>query len=125
MSAVDCTLNTLIKNQGCYTCFSEMECLAAVDYLLSRRLASLSASAVLTPAQLRSQTACLACSRPELVADAMDVWVARAGAINGGAAISTMTPAQLKAAFNPFRNMTMNELRSIEIYLRCSLNAYP
>ena len=126
MATVKCDLNTLQQQGKCFACFSELEAQAAMVYFLNQRLAKLQAVTPQTPAQLRATAACLSCTRPEVIADNLDAAVAQLGAIAAGVAgSSTQTIAQVKAASNAFRNMSLSELRSIEVILRCQLNAFP
>lgn len=126
MATVKCDLTTLQQQGKCFACFSELENQAAVVYFLNQRLAKLQAVTPQTPNQLRASAQCLTCTRPESVADNLDAAVAQAGAVAAGVAgASTQTIAQIKQASNPFRNMSLSELRSIEVLLRCSLNAFP
>lgn len=122
--AVKCDLNTLIKAQACFNCFSELQNQAVLVFLLNQTLASLQGVTAQTPNQLRQTAACIACSRPETVADGLDVAVAQAGAVVAGSAAGTQTVAQLKAGSKPFANMSLSELRAIEILLRCQLNSF-
>lgn len=123
-AAVKCDLTTLNKAQSCFNCFSELQNQAALVYLLNQTLAALQGVTPQTPNQLRATAACVNCTRPESVADGLDVAVAQAGAVIAGAAAGTQTVTQIKAAANPFRNMSLSELRSIEVILRCQLNAF-
>lgn len=126
MATVNCDLNSLIRNGKCFSCFSELENQAAIVYFLNQRLAKLQAVTPQTPNQLRATAACISCTRPETVADNLDTAVAQAGAIAAGVAgASTQTIAQVKQAANAFRNMSLSELRAIEVLLRCQLNAFP
>lgn len=126
MATVNCTLSSLQAAGKCFACFSESENQAALVYFLNQRLAKLQGVTAQTPAQLRASAECLTCTRPETVCDNLDSAVAQAGAVAAGVAgAGTLTTAQIKAAMNPFLNMSMSELRAIEILLRCQLNAYP
>jgi len=126
MASVKCDLNTLNTAAKCFACFSESENQAAIVYFLNQRLAKLQGVTAQTPTQLRASAACFNCTRPETVANNFDSAVAQAGAVAAGVAgSSTQTIAQIKSAMNPFLNMSMSELRSIEILLRCNLNAFP
>lgn len=126
MATVKCDLNSLLQQGKCFACFSELEAQAAIVYFLNQRVAKLQGVTPQTPNQLRATAACLTCTRPEVVADNLDTAVAQAGAIAAGVAgASTQTIAQIKAASNAFRNMSLSELRSIEVLLRCQDNAFP
>ena len=124
IAAQKCDLNTLLKSSPCFNCLSELESQAVLVYLLSLTVSGLSGNAVQTPAALRSGTACINCSRPESVCDNMDLVVAMQAAQNAGSAAASASVAALKKAANPFRNMSLSELRSIEILLRCQLNQW-
>jgi hypothetical protein len=124
IATAKCDLNTLLKSNPCFNCFSELESQAVLVYLLSLTVAGLSGNAVQTPAALRAGTACINCSPPETVADNMDLVVAQQGAQNAGSALASASIAAIKKAANPFRNMSLSELRSIEILLRCQLNQW-
>lgn len=122
---VACDLNTVNKAAKCYACFSELESQAAMVYFLNQTLATLQGVTPQTPVQLRQAAACIVCNRPEAVADDFDVAVAQAGAVVAGVPnAGTITTAQVKAAANPFRNMSLTELRAIELVLRCNLNQF-
>lgn len=122
---VKCDLNSLNKAGQCFACFSELQNQAAMVYLLNLTLATLQGVVAQTPGQLRASAACLNCTRPAAVADNFDVAVAQAGAVVAGVPNATnLTVAQIKAGANPFRNMSLSELRSIEILLRCQLNSF-
>lgn len=126
MATVKCDLNSLNAAAKCFACFSELENQAALVYFLNQRLAKLQAVTPQTPAQLRATSACIYCTRPEVICDNLDAAVAQAGAVAAGVAgASTITAAQIKAASNAFRNMSLGELRAIEVILRCQLNAFP
>ncbi len=126
MATVTCSLTQLLALTKCFNCFSELENQAAIVYLLNQRLAKLQGVTPQTPNQLRASAACLSCTRPEAVADAFDSSVALQGAIAAGVAgASTLTPAQIKNAAKAFRNMSMSDLRAIQILLGCQLNAFP
>lgn len=126
MATVDCTLNTLVKASKCFNCFSEKENQAALVYFLNQRLSKLQGVTAQTPAQLRAATTCLGCVPTDPVCDALDAAVAQAGAVAAGVAgASTQTAAQIKAASLSFANMSLDDLRTLEVYLRCQLNAFP
>lgn len=126
MATVKCDLNSLNATAKCFACFSELQNQAALIYFLNQRLAKLQGVTAQTPAQLRASAACIACTRPEVIADNFDAAVAQAGAVAAGVAgASTQTNAQIAAAMNPFLNMSLSELRAIEVLLRCQLNAFP
>ena len=68
----------------------------------------------------------MTCIPIDPVADANDAAVAQAGAIAAGVSgSSTQTIAQIRAAINAFANMSLDDRRTIEILLRCQLNAFP
>lgn len=126
MATVKCDLTTLLKQGACFSCFGEKENQAIVVYFLNQRLAKLQAVTPQTPNQLRASAACISCTRPQSVADNLDSAVAQAGAVAAGVAgASTQTIAQIRAAANAFTNMSLSELRAIEVSLRCALNAFP
>jgi len=126
MATVTCTLNNLIQSAKCFSCFSEKENQAAIVYFLEQRRAQLAGQTPQTPNQLRTQSACMTCIPIDPVADANDAAVAQAGAIAAGVSgSSTQTIAQIRAAINAFANMSLDDLRTIEILLRCQLNAFP
>ena len=124
IAAARCDLNTLLKSSPCFNCLSELESQAVLVYLLSLTVAGLSGAAVQTPGALRAVSACINCSRPETVCDNMDLVVAMQGAQNAGSALASASVSALKKAANPFRNMALSELRTIEIVLRCQLNQW-
>lgn len=122
MSTVACDINTLIKNAKCFNCFSQKENQAAIVYFLEQRRAALAVQTPQTPAQLRKAVQCF-CTPADDISDAYDVAVAQVGAIVQGQANQTV--AQIRSAINPFVNMSLKELRLMEILARCALNAYP
>ena len=124
IAAAKCDLNTLLKTSPCFNCFSELESQALLVYLLSLTVSGLSGNAVQTPAALRAAIQCINCSRPAIVCDNMDLVVAQQGAQNAGSALASASAAALKKASNAFRNMSLSELRSVEILLRCQLNQW-
>lgn len=125
MASVNCSISNLIASSKCFNCLSQIEDAAAVVYFLELRRAQLAGVAPDSPATLRKAVQCF-CTPPDLVADALDAAVAQAGAVAGGVvAAGTMTMAQIRSAINPFRNMSISELRNMEILLRCKLNAFP
>jgi len=126
MATVNCDLKTLLSQSACFQCFSELQNQAAKVYFLNQRLAKLQGVTPQTVNQLRASAACIACTRPESVADNLDSLVARMGAVAAGApGISTQTIAQTKAAMKGFANLSLSELRAIEVLLSCQLNAFP
>lgn len=126
MATVNCDLNTLVKAAKCFNCFAEKENQAAKVYFLNQRLAKLQGVTAQTPTQLRAAIQCLGCVPVDPVCDALDAAVAQAGAVAAGVAgASTQTAAQIKAASLSFANMSLDDLRTLEIYLRCQLNAFP
>lgn len=126
MATVKCDLNTLLQASKCFNCFSELQNQAIKVYFLNQRLAKLQGVTPQTPNQLRTTAACIICTRPESVADNLDSAVAQAGAIAAGVAgASTQTIAQIRAGANPFMNMSLSDLRAIEVILSCQLNAFP
>jgi hypothetical protein len=126
MATVNCDLNTLIQSAKCFGCLSEKENMAALVYFLEQRRAALASATPRTANQLNAVVACQRCLPVDPVVDALDTAVAQAGAIAAGASgASTQTIAQIRAAANAFANMSLDDLRTIEIYLRCQLNAYP
>ncbi len=125
MPSVKCDLNTLNQAGKCWACFSELQAQAALVYFLNQTLATLQSVTPQTPNQLRQTAACINCTRPETVCDNLDVAVAQAGAVAAGVpGAGTISASQVKAASNAFRNMSLSELRSIEIILRCQINAF-
>lgn len=121
---VACDLNTINQNAKCFACFSQKENQAAIVYFLNQTLAKLQNATPQTPNQLRSTTACLACVPTDPVADNMDASVAQSGAIAVGDSASSGSIAAIRKAINPFVNMSLDDMRTIELYLRCQLNAY-
>jgi hypothetical protein len=126
MATVTCDLNSQIQRAKCFGCFSQKENMAAIVYFLEQRRAALAGQTPQTPLQVRTATKCLNCLPMDPVADAQDAAVAQAGAIAAGVAgASTQTIAQIRAAINSYANMSLDDLRTAEVYLRCQLNAYP
>lgn len=123
MATVVCTLNALVQGQKCYSCLSEKEIQAAIVYWLEQRRAKLAGVTALTANQLRAAAACLGCFSTDPVADALDAYVAQDGARAAGVAIPTI--AQIRNASKGLANTSLDELRTMEIMLRCQLNAFP
>ena len=126
MAVVACDLNTIIKQARCFQCFSQRENQAAIVYFLEQRRAKLAGQNAQTTNQLRSTSACLGCAPTDPVADALDAGVAQAGAIAAGVAgASTQTISQVRSAIQPLVNLSLDDLRTMEILLRCQLNSFP
>lgn len=126
MATVNCTLNQLIQQAKCFNCFSQKENQAAIVYFLEQRRAKLASQTAQTPTQLRASSSCVACIPVDPVADAQDAAIAQQGAIAAGVAgASTQTIAQIRQAINALANMSLDDLRTMEIVLRCQLNAFP
>jgi hypothetical protein len=121
---VACDLNTLNQNSKCFSCFSQKENMAAVVYFLNQTVAKLQGVTPQTPNQLRATTRCLACLSMDPVADNKDASVAQQGAILVGDTASNASIAAIRKAINPFVNMNLDDMRSIELLLRCQLNAF-
>lgn len=121
---VACDLNSLNQNGKCFACFSQKENQAAVVYFLNQTLAKLQGVTPQTPNQLRASTACLGCVPTNPTADNLDSAVAQAGAVAVGDSASSASIAAIRKAINPFVNMSLDDMRTIEIALRCQLNAY-
>lgn len=123
--AAACDLKTLTQGQKCYACLSEKENQAAIVYWLEQRRAKLLGVTPLTVGQLRAAAACLGCFPTDPVADGLDAYVAQAGAIAAGVAgASTITIAQIRAAIKGLANTSLDEMRTMEILLRCQSNAF-
>lgn len=123
--AVSCDQRTLVNGQKCYACLSEKEEQAAVVYWLEQRRAKLLSVTPLTTAQLRSAAACLGCFPIDPAADALDAFVAQGGAIAAGVTgASTITIAQIRNAIKGLANTSFDELRTMEILLRCQSNTF-
>lgn len=126
MATVICTLNQLITQAKCFGCFSQKENMASIVYFLEQRRAKLAGQTPQTPSQLRSASTCLACVPMDNVADAQDAAVAQQGAIAAGVTgASTQTITQIRQAITPFVEMPLDDLRTMEVLLRCQLNAFP
>jgi hypothetical protein len=121
---VACDLNTINQNAKCFGCFSQKENQAAIVYFLNQTLAKLQGVTPQTPNQLRATTKCLACLSVDPVADNKDASIAQAGAIAVGDSASAGSIAAIRKAVNPYVNMNLDDMRTIELYLRCQLNAY-
>lgn len=120
-----CDLNTLIRGQKCFACLSQLENQAAVVYFLEQRRAKLLGQTAQTANQLRQAAACLGCFPTDNVADGLDSFVAQAGAIAAGVpGASTQTIAQIRNAIKGLANTSLDELRTMEILLRCQSNAF-
>jgi hypothetical protein len=127
-TTVACDINTLNRgsNAPCFDCHGELQKQAVMVYLLSVTLAALQGVTPQTPNALRAAVQLIAASRPENVCDQMDVAVAYNGAMAAGAAQVTQgqSVAVITNAAKQFRNMSLTDLRAIEIFLRCQLNAW-
>ena len=125
MPVATCDLNTLIKGQRCYACLPQKVNQAAMVYWLEQTRAKLAGVTPLTANQLLGASKCLECFPTNDVCDALDAFVAQQGAIGVGVAgASTITIAQIRAAINLLSNMSLDDLRTIEIATRCALNAF-
>jgi hypothetical protein len=123
--AASCDLNTLVRGQKCFACLSQKEDQAAVVYFLEQRRAKLLGVTSLTANQLRAAAACLGCFPVDPMADGLDAFVAQAGAIAAGVAgSSTQTITQIRNAIKGLANTSFDELRTMEILLRCQSNAF-
>lgn len=123
--AVACDLNTLVRGQKCYACLSEKEVQAAIVYWLEQRRAKLTGQTAQTTAQLRQMGSCLGCFPTDPVADGLDAFVAQQGAVAAGVAgASTITIAQIRNAIKGLANTSLDELRTMEIFLRCQSNSF-
>lgn len=127
MAAVQkCDLSSLLQAGKCFACFSTLQNQAAIVYFLSQRFAKLNGTAVPTPGALRASVQALKASSINATADNLDAAVAQAGAVAAGVpGASTQTIAQIGAAILPFANMSLTDLRAIEVLLRCQLNQFP
>lgn len=126
MATVDCSLNTLIRSGKCFNCFSDKELRAAMVYFLNNRLAKLQGVTPQTAGQLVKSSACLVCSGPGMSIDNLDATVAQNGSVAAGnAGDAILTIAQIRAAINPLVQVSLIRLRTIEILLKCQLNAFP
>lgn len=120
-----CDLNTLVRGQKCFACLPQKELQAAVVFFLEQRRARLLGQTALTANQLRSASACLNCFPIDPVADALDAYVAQQGAIAAGVVgASTQTIAQIRNAIKGLANTSLDELRNMEVLLRCQSNAF-
>lgn len=125
MATVACDLATLIAAQRCYACFGQKINQAAMVYWLEQRRAKLAGQTPLTAVQLLAASKCLECFPVDPVADGLDAAVAQAGAVAAGVAgANTITIAQIRANINQFANLSLDDLRTIEISVRCLLNAF-
>ncbi len=125
MATIGCDLTTLVNDAKCFQCFSEKQNQAALVYFLEQVRAQKAGNAVRTPNQLRTATAGLANFPVDPVADAADVAVAQQWAQAAGVAgASTQTIAAINRAIVQFANMSLDDLRTIEILIRCNLAAF-
>jgi len=123
MATVVCTQNALVTGQKCYACFAQLQNQAALVYWLEQRRARLAGQTALTANQLRAAAACLGCFPIDPVADGLDAYVAQDGARAAG--VASQTISQVAANSKGLANMPLDDLRTIEIMLRCQLNAFP
>ncbi len=127
MAILLCDNNSLIKNGNCFNnCgLNTLINQAILVYFLEQIRAKKSGTAVRTPNQLRSAVASLGATPIDAVADGLDDAVAQVWAINSGVVgASTQTIAQIRAAANQFANMSIDELRTMEVSIRCSLASF-
>jgi len=124
MPTVKCDINTINLAAKCLACFSQKENQAALVYFLEQTRAKLAGQTPMTPAALRSTTACLGCIPMDPTCDNLDSAVAQAGAIGVGDSASGASIAAIRKAINPYANMNLDDLRTMEAYLRCQLNAF-
>jgi hypothetical protein len=126
MATVVCTLPTLRNQAKCFSCFSQLENQAAIVYFLEGRRAKLAGTAAKNAFQLRQDTACFACTPVDPVADNLDAAIAQAGAVAANVTgASTQTITQIRAAIKALANVSLDDLRTMEIAIRCALNAFP
>jgi hypothetical protein len=126
MATVNCTTASLVLAQKCYSCFGQKINQAAMVYWLEQRRAKLAGTTPLTAVQLLAASRCLECFPIDPVADGLDAAVAQAGAVAAGVVgASTITISQIRANINQFANLTLDDLRSIELVTKCALNAFP
>ena len=127
MGAVQtCDFTTLNKAAACFDCMSVLEKQAALVFFLNRRLGVLNGAGPQTPNALRSQTTAFIRGSVDPLTDAMDALIAQKGAVAAGdAAAGTLTMAQIRAQINAFAHMSYQELRAMELLLRCNLNQFP
>jgi hypothetical protein len=123
MATVVCTLSALVQGQKCYACLSQKEVQAAIVYWLEQRRAKLAGQTPLTTNQLRAAAACIGCFPTDPTADGLDAYVAQDGARAAGVAIPSIS--QIRNAIKGLANTSLDELRTMEISLRCQLNAFP
>lgn len=124
MAILACDNTSLIKNGNCFNnCgLSTLIDQAMLVYFLEQIRAQKAGNAVRTPNQLRSAVAGLGATPIDPVADGLDVAAAQVWAIKSGVAgASTQTLAQIRAASNQFANMSIDELRTMEVSIRCAL----
>ncbi len=121
---IGCDINTLIKDGNCFNnCGSStLVNQAQLVYLLEQVRAKKAGVAARTPNQLRSAAACLGCQPIDPVADGLDVAIAQQWAVNVGVAGTTIqTRSALQSAATQFINMSLDDLRTIEVLIRCAL----
>jgi len=123
MATVVCTQSALVQGQKCYACLSEKEVQAAIVFFLEARRAALAGQTARTTAQLRQMAACLGCFPTNSEADGLDAYVAQDGARAAGVAIPSIT--QIRNLIKGLANTSLDELRTMEITIRCQLNAFP
>lgn len=125
-TVVDCSLNTLIQSQRCYSCFGQKINQAAIVYWLEQRRAKLAGQTPNNANQLIAAIKCLECFSTDPVADGLDAAVAQAGAVAAGVAGAANMPiATIRSNINSLANLSLDDLRTIEVNLRCLLNAFP
>lgn len=114
-----CDLTSLIKNAACYNgCIGQLQCQAALVFLLEQRRALLSNTPVRTLNQLRQAAACFRCTALDPVADGLDVSVAQEGVILAGGAVQSVS--QILAGSKQYLASSLSALRAIEILIRCA-----
>lgn len=124
MAILACDNTSLIKNGNCFNNCGQSTKLnqAMMVQLLEQIRAQKAGNAVRTANQLRSAVASLGATPIDFVADGLDVAVAQVWAIKSGVAgASTQTVAQLTKAAYQLTNMSIDELRTMEVSIRCAL----
>lgn len=70
---------------------------------------------------LLSQASCIACASESML-QSFAVWIQRQAAIDAGAAINSFVASTERGNANALVNLSFQQLRAIEIMLRCQLS---
>lgn len=125
--ALTCTAQALSLATGGLRPLSKHELQAAlVRYLYLQKNPSTADTVVIPAASLLASASCLSCTDARIgrskLMDMFQVWIQRQAAIDAGwSAPATLDTNKLRASINGLANLSDEQLRAIEILLRCQL----